>query len=491
MKEQNHSLKKQGIILFLSQVVAFIIQYSTSFVLVRLINKHDFGVFQQFNLLLTTVLPILGFTLVSSLYFFYPVADAEGKKKYIFQTYVLLFLISVILLLLIWFFKTPFLSLLKFRDLDTIEPWWFFSLGFMLLSSISENLFILEKNNLGTALFFPIEKLIYFSLIVLLTYYTKSYNGAVIGYFIYSATKLIFITYYLFAQSLSKFSLRLDFQTVKLQIAYCTPFLFGNIIFVFSGKFDKLMINQYISPEKFAIYSIAFTSIPLLSNMFSSINNVTIPKLSEYYAKKEYHNVINLYNKLVFTTSSVAIPAVVYFFIMSEEIITLLFTEKYIEATLYYRIYLVIFFFTMTSYGLILRAAKETKRIFWSNTFAGILTFVLGIILIPPYNMFGAIITASAALVFPAVFQLIAEMHLLKAKVTSFFPVKKIMQLTLISLISGVLLLLIKFFYLPVFFSLLISATIYFSLIILLEFFLDLTPFASNISSLISSLNKK
>lgn len=485
-----HSLKKQGIILFLSQVAAFVIHFGTSFILVRLVDKYDFGVFQQFNLLLTTIIPVAGFTLVSSLYFFYPVAGKNEKAGYVFQTYLILCFIALILCLVMFIFKSQLLDILNFQDLKVMQPWLFFSLGFFLASSISDNLFILEKNNIMTALFFPLEKLVYFLFIIGFACYSRDYTGVIIGYFIYSAIKFICITVYLFLNSFRNQVIKLKWGNIKNQIAYCFPFLLANIIFVLSNKFDKLMINQYITPDEFAIYSVAFLSVPFLTNLFSSINNVTIPRLSEHYEKKENEKVVSLYNKLIFTTSSVAIPAVFYFFIMADEVVIFLFTDKYVEATIYYRIYLLIFFFTMTSYGLILRAAKQTKKIFVANAIAGILTIVLGWVLIPKFKMLGAIITASVSMILPAIFQLTAEVTLLKVPFRQIFPVKKLFLLTMISFFAGLLIVIVKLFSISIFSSLVVSSIIYFPLIVLLEYKFDLTPFSESIKNFVSFFNK-
>lgn len=481
---QSNSLRKQGTVLFISQILAFAIYSAASFVLVRLIPKSDFGVFQQFNLLITTIVPVVGFTLVSSLYYFYPANDEKTRKQFVLQTYFLLLIIGVLCCSALLFFKHKLLEVLKFDDLNVLPVWLFFSLAVFLVSSISDNIFILEKNNLTTILFFPLEKVAYFIGIVLIVVYDNySFTGAIKGYFIYALIKFAFITYYI-NKHYGFVNTEWNFSTIKQQIKYCFPFFLANIAFVASNKFDKIMVNQFINPEDYAVYSVAFLSIPLLANLFSSVNNVTVPKLTQHLANQETFEALALYRKLVFTTSSIAIPAVIYFFVMAPQVITLLFTNKYESATPYYRIYLLVFFFTMTSYGLILRAAKRTKEIFYANILAAVITVAAGFPLIASLNMTGAIITAALATILPSVFQSILEMNLLKVNLYNLFPLKELLRIFLISLFPVVFIILISQTINSPLLALLASSTVYFPLVAFAQYHFSLTPFKDQLDRL-------
>ena len=96
MKNDNHSLKTQTLSLFVGKVLAFLVQIITPLILVRILTKTDFGVYQQFQLLAGMFLPILGLCLNTSLFYYYPIYDQEGRKAIIIQTYCMLFLIGII-----------------------------------------------------------------------------------------------------------------------------------------------------------------------------------------------------------------------------------------------------------------------------------------------------------------------------------------------------------------------------------------------------------
>ena len=62
-----------------------------------------------------------------------------------------------------------------------------------------------------------------------------------------------------------------------------------------------------------------------------------------------------LWKKMVDKTSNVTIPAVFIFLLLADEIITILYTEEFIEAANYYRIFILSFLVSMFSYNIILR----------------------------------------------------------------------------------------------------------------------------------------
>src|SRR5690606_12640568 len=133
----------------------------------------------------------------------------------------------------------------------------------------------------------------------------------------------------------------------------------------------------YVSPSEFGIYSIAFLNIPILGYLFRSVNNAAMPIITKLYSEKKFDEVERLWVSIIKKNSSVAIPIVVYFFLMAPEIVGFFFTESFLDAVLYYRIYLLVFILSMTSYGMILRASGLTRLVLISNLIGLIITVII------------------------------------------------------------------------------------------------------------------
>ncbi|MDT3697055.1 MAG: oligosaccharide flippase family protein [Ignavibacterium sp.] len=481
---ESASLKKLSTVLFIGQVTAFVIYYLSTFILVRILNTNDYGVFQQFNLLITTFTPIFGFTLVTSLYYFYPISNELDKKSFVIQTYLLLIVIGIFAATLFILFKNELLLFLNFNELNQVNKWLFLSMSIFLVSTISENIFILEKKVWFILLFAPIEKTVYLVFVIICAINNKNFEGAIFGYFLYVVLKLTLVSTYIYVKYLGNFHIIIKKKNILDQIKYCAPFFGGLLIYTLSQKFDKVLVNQYITSTDYGIYSISFLSVPLLANLISSINNVSIPKYVEMYKNGDIYGMIILYKKIVSTTSAIVIPMVVFFFTFADKVIIVLFTSRFENAIPYYRIFIITFLLLMTSSGLILRASNKTKIIFYTNFAACLVVLIVGFIIIPRYKLLGGIITASVSIITPIILQLAAESRLLKVGLLKMLPYTTIVKISIISIIP-----LPVFIYLHLLVNndllfLLFSFVIYSVLVGIFEYILDIIPYKEKIRQL-------
>jgi O-antigen/teichoic acid export membrane protein len=272
---------------------------------------------------------------------------------------------------------------------------------------------------------------------------------------------------------------------MKTQLAYSLPFAAGIIFTTISQRIDKLLVNRYITPDEFAVYSLAFFSIPMVNQAFVSINNVVTPKIASLLKENKKEDTLKLYRQVVGKTSSIAFPAIIYFTVMAPELLTFLFTEEYAMASPFYRIYLLMFVFTMTSYGIVLRAAGKTKWIMISNFLGMVTTAVLGFIIIPRYALWGAIVTAICGSAIPIILQLHFERRFLNISLSNHMPWGEILKGLLASLLCIIPVLFIRTINLPPFISLAITTIIYFPLIALLEWNLGIFAFEKQVSPLL------
>jgi O-antigen/teichoic acid export membrane protein len=418
-----------------SQVIGFGFHFLTAFILVRLLGKIEFGIFQQYNLLLTTILPFFGFTLVSSLYYFSSISDDSAEKSYFFnQTFVLLLLSSAFFAAISLLFKRPLLGFLNLGDLNEVAYWAIPAIALYLTASICDNIFLLDRNKLGILIFLPFEKLAFLAIVLSSYLYQGRFEDLFRGILFVSVLKFAFIALYLEKRH-KLMGFRAVYQKTRNQIAYCWPFYLGIVVYVFSNKIDKFLLNGYVGPNDYAIYSVSFLSIPFLANAYSSVNNVALPEFVALIKRRDFSQLRLLYRNVVVKTSSIAIPLLFFFFYFGSYVIELVFTASYSEGVLYYKIGLFSFAGMLTSYGLILRAANLTKKIFLINLAAGTITVILAYLIIPSQLLLGAAITSVVAVLLPSFLQLYHEIKLTGYTFLEFFPWKEIGGIISISLL--------------------------------------------------------
>ena len=424
MKDKNPSLKNQAKAIFIGNLVGTIFQFLVPAILVRFISQDDFGVYRQFQLVAITFMGLLGLGYSPSLFYFYPISDKLGKQKIIQQTQFLFLINIIIFCVIFYFFGNQILIYFKFNEFLEMKVFLLLFISFMVLSSLLRIILTLEKNTLYNKIYPSLERIVNFLIFIVVIMIIPGFKGPIIALLIFGAVRLLFFLSHI-SPYLKKIH-RLDFKLLKEQLIYSLPFGLALILNEIAVKFDKFYINQYITPVEYGVYSLAFLSIPVLNQFFSSIHDVVVPQISIYFNENKSEDGINLWKKTVEKTSSVTIPAVFLFWLLANEIITILYTEQYIEAANYYRIFVLIYFVSMFSHEIILRAANKTRFILISNIIGTTMTILLGLYLIPKMGLYGAIITALVGTVMPMIISLHIERKIMKLSFKNWVNWKKI-----------------------------------------------------------------
>jgi len=128
----------------------------------------------------------------------------------------------------------------------------------------------------------------------------------------------------------------------------------------------------------------------------------------------------------------------VLFLLVAEELIVVMFSEKYINAAVPFRIYTLILFQRVTSYSSILKAVGETKAITRHAIYIVLINLVLSI----PFVMMWGIVGPPLATLFASIitwfYLLIKIRDAIGVKFKDIFPFKLYSKVLLVSFVSGV-----------------------------------------------------
>ena len=155
------------------------------------------------------------------------------------------------------------------------------------------------------------------------------------------------------------------------------------------------------------------------------------------------------YSNFVIKTLSFSTPIILIVSLYAEEIMSFLYTEQYISAAPYFRLYSLTFLTSMLGAGIILRSVNKTKLSLLAFVFTCIIGLPLTYLLVKHYNALGAICGAMINIMLPRLIQIGMEMLVLKSNISVFLPWKGIFKIAIPSL-----LLLVPFFVIKKFFHL-------------------------------------
>jgi O-antigen/teichoic acid export membrane protein len=221
----------------------------------------------------------------------------------------------------------------------------------------------------------------------------------------------------------------------------------------------------------YAIYSIASYGVPGLNQLYLSISQVYIPRMAKAVHDSNFELVKSLYNSMVLKTLCYTIPVIFIVVLFAPVIIPFLFSEKYIQSTPYFQIYLFTFIFSAMGNGIVLRATGETGKSLYAFLYSLIFIIPLTYFSIKYYKLNGAIISAFISSVLPRIFLTKYDMSALKCSLREIFPWKSIGQISLISILVLVpFIILTQYFMIKIVIAIL-CIVIYLSSVFLIELY--------------------
>ena len=162
---------------------------------------------------------------------------------------------------------------------------------------------------------------------------------------------------------------------------------------------DSIMLGIMSSDYSVGIYSVAVKIYSIVKKLLNAIITVTIPRLAYYSAKSDKQ-----FNELcikIFKTSILFIlPVMLLLFLLSENIISFISGNEYIEGTIALKILslgLLFAVFANLFCNGILIVKKEEKYVLRATIYAAIINFGFNILLIPLFKQNGAAITTAIA----------------------------------------------------------------------------------------------
>ncbi len=427
---------KQTAAIMTGKLIALAATFAMPLFLTRFLTKFEFGVYSQFYVLINFFTIIFSLGIQSNLYFFYPKANERERESLILHTILFLFVFTIIAIV---FVNVPFLNryLLGKGDLSNYTAYVSLGILFLLPLIIIEPLYVAKADNTTSVLYPPAVILLRLGFVIGFAVLWHSLNSIMFGIIFAAFSCFIFVMIY----ALKNINLRqlkgiINIKLAKRQLKYSWPFGMALVLNTLALQFDKIICISFLDPASFATYAIVFYGIPGVEQVYTSLSQVYLMKMAAKHHENKPNQISEIYKSLVTKTYSFSIPAIIIVSLYAERIITLFFTDKYLDAVPLFRVYILIFLVFMLGAGLILRATDKTIYSLKAYFFSSLFTLPLTFFLIKFYGIWGGLISAMVSIITPKTIQLHIEMKLVNSNIFNYFPWRKFLRIALISLIS-------------------------------------------------------
>ena len=275
------SLKKSGLITFLTQVSVFIFGFATSIILARVLGPEDRGIYALI-ILIPAVMGLLG-TLgmdIANIYF-------SANKKYKLSDIISNSLVSsiglgLVIILLFWVASTTnaFQEFLIANNITFLYLWLaVFTVPIVLLSGFFNRILlgreqIVKFNTVAISKSIFQLGLVFVFLIVL----DQGVFGAVLAYIVTTVCVALLVT--LFIKKLNRINFSINFGLLKESLRYGGKGYLGNVAQFLNYRLDMLLVAYFLNVTAVGHYTIAVGMAERLWMIPGSIGTVLFPRVS-------------------------------------------------------------------------------------------------------------------------------------------------------------------------------------------------------------------
>ncbi|MCE7070276.1 flippase [Dyadobacter sp. CY327] len=391
-KPKDHYWIKSGFINILQNFSGVFFGFAGFYVLVRLLSKHDFGVWTLFLSTTTILEAIRSGLLQNALVKFISASDEHEHPDIITASFAISGLVSIFCITAILIFA-PFLS--RLWDSPELVQMLYLYIAIYFFSGLQAQFNGIEQANLR------------FNGIFLTTIIRQGsfFTFVVVCYLFSVEVKLIYLVWVQIISAILGMSLAFYYCRRHLQISYEVSkmwvkklfgygkYAFGTLISsLLSGTVDQMMLGALLSPAASGAFNIAVRITNLIDIPGNAVATIVFPQSAKRMETEGKSAIKYLYEKSVGTTLALVVPVVVFLYLFSDIVIHLIAGEKYNDSIPLLQITLLYCLLIPygRQFGTILDSIGKTKVTFFVVVVTATLNLVLNYFFIRSFGVMGA-----------------------------------------------------------------------------------------------------
>lgn len=430
------SIAVDAVKLTTSKIITMIISMLSAMLLSRFRTLAEYGTYSQLLLVIDLVTTIFMLGLPNSINFFLARADNEKEKckflsvYYSLSTFLGLF-IGIILVLSISvitnYFRNPLIK--NYLYFLAVYPW-----SNIILSSIENVLIVYQRTDL--LIVFRIMNSISLLFILIIVQILGLGFSEYMILFVFIEASFALSVYYIVDKLSNGLFIGIDIGLIKNIIKFSFPIGLASVISILNVQLDKL-IGKFFSVEEVAIYANAAREMPV-TIIASSLSSVLMPKLAKLLKENRNEEAVKIWKNSIVLSYILICLFSCGLFVFAPEVITILYSKKYLPGVEVFRIYSLVLLLRVTYFGMILNAIGKTKFIFYSSLASLGLNLVLNYWFYLTLGFIGPSIATFISIFLVQLYQLIATSFLIKIELKNLFPWKEVCVITIINIIMGI-----------------------------------------------------
>ena len=332
------SLLKHSSALALAGIVEYAAQLMLPVVLVRYLTVSEFSEYRLVWLLAGTALAIFPFFMPGSLFYFFSRSPAAGRARLIGNTSLFLIMAGSLAGFTLWR-AAPWLGEALASVIGTHVSVPVF-VGLWVMGSLFDTVAAADGRAVLQA-----QAIIVLALVRTVVLSAAVICGGDIGSLLLAMCSFAAVKFALAAgyglKVREKKAAWWDWALFRRQLVYSTPFAVGNALFLLRGQADQWVVASIFPTEVFALISIGAVVLGIASLVKVPMRNAILPPLGRLLTAGDLPRAAELVAKGNAAMIMLLLPFLGGVFVSAPELVSLIYTDKYLQAAPLMQLYIV------------------------------------------------------------------------------------------------------------------------------------------------------
>lgn len=327
---RSDSLTARASWLVFAKTVGFIFAVALPLVLVRRLDREQYGLYKQVFLVVSTAGSLLPIGFGMSAYYYLP-RERDKQRQTVLNIMAFNILVGVLACLLIVFYPSILTAIFREPQLAQYAP----LVGVFIFTSIvgafleiapiaNEEIVLATRFIIGT-------QLAKAALLIAAALVFGTVRSLLLGAIGYSVIQIAILLLYLESR-FPGFWHSFDGRMFRAQCSYAIPLGSAAILFTFQTDLHNYFVSNRFGPVMFAIYAVGTFQLPLMNLLQEATNSVLITRVGLLQKQDQARAIILLTARAARKLAAVYFPVYALLLVVGREFLRFLFTARYSDS---------------------------------------------------------------------------------------------------------------------------------------------------------------
>lgn len=353
------SLTHRAAWILFAKSVAFALSFALPILLVRRLSQHEFGLYKQVFLVVNTAFSIVPLNFGMSVYYFLP-RERERQNQIILNV-ILFYLLAAGLACAALLIRPELLtSLFNSPEAGEFAPLIGMAIFFWILSSFLEIIAVANQEAKLATVFIIASQFTKGLLLIIAAAIFATVQSLIYAAIVQGILQSLILFFYLRSR-FPHFWRGFDWAVMRRQLSYAIPLGLAGVMYTIQLDLHNYFVANRFDASTYAVYAIGCFQLPFVGILSESLASVMIPRVSFLQKHGRRREIIELTARVMRKLAAVYFPLYVFLLLTGREIITLLFTERYLASVPIFLINLTLLPVSILMLDPIMRAYAEQR----------------------------------------------------------------------------------------------------------------------------------